>query len=93
MPKKIIATENQVLLSTAIGILPGCITDQSGSTHEVGFSNLILSDLGHNVFSSSNAAARGISTIVEEEHPDLGKGSIVLPLTQLEEDGKLYLLK
>ena len=85
-PKKIVTAGNQVLLGTATGILPCVITDQNGSTHQVGFPSLIVSGLGRHLFSSSAAAARGTSTIIEAGHPRLTRGDIIVPLQQLDGD-------
>ena len=57
----------QVLLGIATGNLPGVITDKAGTKHDVGFPYLIVPGRGHSTSSSSSsdAATRGIKTVIE----------------------------
>ncbi len=85
-PKKIRAAGKHILLGTVTGILIGSITDKTGKKHEVGFPSVIVSGLGRHLFSSSDAASRGISTVIEPGNPHLKRNNIVVPLQQLDAD-------
>ena len=64
-PKNVIIAGQYLLLGTATGIPPGVIIDKMGIKHDMGFPSPIVPRLGRHLFSSSDAATRGIRTVLE----------------------------
>ena len=78
----IVATGNRTLHGTATGTLHGTIVDQISKTRRVWFLSLIVSGLGHRVYSSSVTVQKRVTTILEEGKPHRRKNGAVVPLTR-----------
>ena len=89
-PNKIVTAGQQLLLGIATGILPGVMTDKSSTKHDVGFPSVIVPRLGHNLFSFSDAATKGIKIVIETANSRLERSDIIVLLEQRKEDIILF---
>ena len=71
-----------VLLITATSTVSGIIIDTEGNKNQVNLEGLIVPGLGHHLFSTSQAAKTGITTIIDPR-PRLEQNHHVLQLHQL----------
>ena len=59
-PRMIITARRHVLLGTATSTASGVVVDENGTTHRVDRSGLVVTGLGHHLFSASQAAKTGL---------------------------------
>lgn len=88
--KKIVTAGKQLIFGIVSAILSGVSTDMAGTKLEVGFSSLNAPGLGQNILSSSDAAARGIKTGIEEGNSRLERNDIILPVEHRKVGMKLF---
>ena len=84
-PHTIVTAGRHVLLQTATDTASGVIDDENGIKHRVVLPGLVVSGLGHYLFSESQAAKTGLSTIIDSR-PCLEQGQHALPLQQLDKN-------
>ena len=83
---EIVTAARHVLLGTATGTVSGKATDTEGNKHQVNVEGLIR--LEHHLFSTSQTAKVGITTIIDSR-PRLDRNHHVLPLHQLNINSEL----
>ena len=88
-PIKIVTAGRQVLQGTATGTVFGKIIDTESNKHQVNRKGLIVPGLGHDLFSTSQAAETGMNITINSR-PRLEQGHHVLPRHQLNMNLELF---
>ena len=83
-PVEITAARNNVLRSTAQGILPVVVRGTDNALRTVKLPIVSVPERKRNLFSSSATAKKGVKTIIEQKGSSLDLGAFSVQLTQLD---------
>ena len=88
--RKILTDEGALLNDTAEGVLQGFVTDNHEEQHLAGIANLVVLDIGRNLFSVNSATKKDVVSIFDFDNPRPELSGITVPLRA--EDIDLYCL-